>query len=472
MESTRLQQLFELGHQDKTFSLPVQSLEKINSSYLKLCKYLDAAKGPVYGIHTGYGSNVLTLKDSQSWQSNQIELLEYLTVAVGPALSESIVRRALRLQALKISKGNSGIHPQTVDKLIELSNQKELPEVPCFGSLGASGDLIPMAHAVAPIFSDSQKPLGPRDVIGLVNTNSVMSSYAIECWFRLKSILFFSHQVTAMTMRAIDADDDPVTESISSLRLPNDGYRRSAQIITKNLDDLPISEVKNRKWLQPRYSVRCAPMVLGNCWDLLRYAEEKILFDAECVADNPVIIDFSAETQILHAGLFYAASTASAADFMNDIVGKIGEMLDRQILILMDPNLSEGLSENLYFPEAGHLKGLHQMLSALNQQLRALSTSSRNLSFSSEGNNQDIVPGAMAALNQLNSALNVSEEIIRVSLFVALRAYELRLKNSVCSQLRLTSWKSFSVFDTDKILINIKNSDFKKKSEFLNNCQI
>lgn len=472
MESTRLQQLFELGHQDKVFSLPSQDLEKINSSYMKLCDYLNDAKGSVYGIHTGYGSNVLTACDSRSWQRNQMELLEYLNVGVGPALSKSVVRRALRLQLLKISKGHSGIHPQTVEKLIELSNQKEIPEVPCFGSLGASGDLIPMAHAVAPVFSANQMPLGPRDVIGLVNTNSMMSSYAIECWFRLKNFIFFSHQVTAMTMRAIGADDDPITEGISALRLPNDGYRKSAQIIAKNLIELPTSEVMNRKWLQPRYSVRCAPMVLGNCWDLLRYAEEKILFDAESVADNPVLSELNQETQILHAGLFYAASTASAADFMNDVVGKIGEMLDRQILILMDPNLSEGLSENLYFPEAGHLKGLHQMLSALNQQLRALSTPSRNLSFSSEGNNQDIVPSAMAALNQLNSALNVCEEIVRASLFVTLRAYELRLKKSVCSQLRLANWKNFRVFDTDKILTNIKNSDFKIKSELLNNCQI
>lgn len=461
MEDVKLLSLLELGSRDVFFALSSEEKAGVEKGYHLLIDYLEKSTKPVYGIHTGYGSNVLSERNGQGWKANQKELLEYLCVGVGKSLRDSVVRRALRLQLKKVAQGCSGIHPETVEKLVNLSNGPVLPKVPCFGSLGASGDLIPMAHAIAPIFSADSEPLSPRDVIGLVNTNAMMASYAIECWNRVQQMMTHTHRITALVMRAVGADEDPVSEKVSSLRPPNDGYHKASCEIRQCLAKAPKVDVNEKKWLQARYSVRCAPMVLGNAWDLLRFAEQKILSDAESVADNPVLFEVEGHSIVQHAGLFYAASTATAADAMNDVVGKVCEMLDRQVLLLMDPQLSEGLSENLKVEGAGHLKGIHQMVSALNQQLRALSTPSRNLSFSSEGNNQDIVPCAMAALNQLDAALDVAEEVVRASLFVALRAFQLRSEEVLPEVLHLKNWPQFQVNDFEVILKNQTKSDKK-----------
>lgn len=451
MENTKLLSLLELGSKEKMFTLSSDEKNKIEDGYRLLMSYLENSKNPVYGIHTGYGSNVLSERSGETWKINQRDLLDYLSVGVGKNLPEAVVRRALRLQIQKVSQGYSGIHPETVQKLVTLCNSATLPNVPCFGSLGASGDLIPMAHAIAPIFAEGSEPLSPRDVIGLVNTNSMMSSYAIECWRRVSKIVHSAHAVTALVMRAVGADEDPVSARVSSLRPASDGYSRSAEMLRGHLQNMAKIGLVDKKWLQPRYSIRCSPMVLGNVLDLLQFAEEKIISDAESVADNPVMFEVEGEAVVHHAGLFYAASTATAADAMNDVLGKVSEMLDRQVLLLMDPNLSEGLSENLAVSGAGHLKGIHQMVSGLNQQLRALSTPSRSLSFSCEGNNQDIVPCAMAALNQLDAAVEVAEEVVRASLFVALRAYQLRCGEAISDSLFLKNWNQFQVSEFEVI---------------------
>ncbi|MBC7428542.1 MAG: aromatic amino acid lyase [Bacteriovorax sp.] len=454
MLSTQYQKFLNLGKIECELTLDDEDWGRVCQSHLSLMELLESDSIQIYGIHTGYGSNVLSQRPPESWSRNQIELLEYLTVGVGHFLPESVVRRALRLQVLKVVKGYSGIHPDTLNKLLQLSNNINLPNVPCFGSLGASGDLIPMAHAIGPIFKNYE-PQGPRDVIGLVNTNSIMSSYAIEGWEKVSTQFRATHRILALVMRAVNTTDDAVSEKVSNLRPENDGYRKASSLIRQDLNCLVSNKLSKKSWLQPRYSIRCAPMVLGNAWDLLTFAQDKILSDAESVADNPLIFAENNNITVAHAGLFYAASTATAADLMNDVVGKICEMLDRQILILMDPGLSEGLPENLKVDQAGHCKGIHQLTSALNQQLRALSTSSRNLSFSSEGNNQDIVPCAMSALNQLHNAIVISEQVIKSAAFVALRAYMIRVNMSLPKSLYLENWPSFNLKDLEKFFDEI-----------------
>jgi histidine ammonia-lyase len=157
---------------------------------------------------------------------------------------------------------------------------------------------------------------------------------------------------------------------------------------------------------------------------------------------------------VAHAGLFYAAGTATAADLMNDVISKTCELLDREILILMDPHLSEGLPENLLVEGFGHCKGLHQLTSSLLQQLRALSTPSRNMSFSCEGNNQDIVPCGMSALNQLKAAADVGEQVLRAASFVALRAYLIRQQALIPSALHVRRWPEFKT-DALKVILKI-----------------
>ena len=458
------QKLLDLGNLESSIHPTAKDWERVNLSYQSLMRLLEQDDIMIYGIHTGYGANVLSNRDPAKWKKNQIELLEYLQVGVGAALPARVVRRALRLQILKSLQGHSGLHPETLLQLVHLSNSPKLPQVPRYGSLGASGDLIPMAHATGPVFMNGG-PLGPRDVIGLVNTNSMMSSYAIELLSDTHRILDLAHEITSLVMFSVKASLEPLSEDVCGLRSPEDGYRRSALVLKSILDknNMNSLEASERSWLQARYSIRCAPMVFGNCLDQLNFAEAKIIADAESVADNPVIFSEDGNDRVLHAGLFYAASTATAADCMLDVIGKASEILDRQILILMDPNLNENLPENLFVAQMGHCKGLHQLISAMNQQLRSHSTPSRLMSFSCEGNNQDVVPCAMSALNQLQSAVDIGKEIVRASLFVALRAAALRRGSLVPSALNLNCWAEFKNEEKLSILEKIDNTSGKHR---------
>lgn len=461
MAAQSISKLLSLGDPNQKFTLNDLELARIERSHRHLMRILEEGSQRVYGIHTGYGANVLSERDPLKWRETQIDLLNYLQVGVGPALPASVVRRALRLQALKVAQGHSGIHPETVQALAHLSNAETLPSVPCSGSLGASGDLIPMAHAIAPLF-EQQAPRGPRDVIGLVNTNAMMVSYAIELFHQVEELFEEAHTITAEVMQAVAANRESVLPGVAKLRRNDEGYDWSATRIRDSLLPQEIRLTNERtSWLQPRYSIRCAPMVLGNAFDLLQFAERKILQDAESVADNPVLIDGDDGIQVAHAGLFYAASTATAADFMNDVLGKVGEMLDRQILIEMDPKLSEGLPENLAHARDTHCKGLHQLVSALVQQLRAASTPSRNLSFSSEGNNQDIVPCAMTALNQLSSSVQTARDIARASAFISLRALHLRMGRDLPEELMIKRWSQFDFQVADQLRRSLRESNQK-----------
>lgn len=460
MATLSFQKLLSWGEPSQSYHVTPEQKSRATRSYTGLLSLITNNSEKIYGLHTGYGSNVISQLDPKDWMKTQQDLLNYLLVGIGASLSETVVRRALRLQLDKAYLGFSGIHPETLEHLAALANGKVLPPVPCFGSLGASGDLIPMAHAISPLFVEHH-PRGPRDVIGLVNTNSMMVSYAVELLNLVREQCEEAHQITALVMAAVKAPMDPITDDVSRLRPEDDGYQVSAKQIRSELLYLnpPSGSSQPSSTLQARYSIRCAPMILGNALDILNFAEKKILSDANSVADNPVFIEKSAEYQVAHAGLFYAAATATAADLMNDALGKICELLDRQVLILMDPNLSEGLPENLAVVGESHCKGLHQLISALLQQLRSHSIPSRMLSFSCEGNNQDVVPCAMTALNQLKSCCEIAGHITRASIFVALRAQAIRIKSDLPPELLLINWPEFQSKNAKLVCSSLKKRD-------------
>ncbi|MFO8065188.1 MAG: aromatic amino acid lyase [Spirochaetia bacterium] len=478
--------LFRLGEIDEQFDLSESQWQTVREAYKAVMELISSGQ-ETYGIHTHYGHNVATRVDWQDYQRHQRRLLDYLHVGVGPSLAASTVRRALRLQCLKVAEGRSGVHPAVLEAVVELSNGRCSHTVPSWGSLGASGDLIPMAHAIAPAVKRVGIH-GPRDVIGMVNTNATMASLAVENFVAVRDLVERAHEITALVSVALRATREHFTAELfgrSNARQEN--AQRSAEKILSYHDRFlsregaQASQSPGPAVLQERYSVRCAPMILGNNLDVMEFAEKKILMEALAVADNPVLSEGDegdgggGGPRFLHGGLFYAASLATAADAMQDTLLKTGEMLDRQVLLLMDGAWSHGLPNNLALSGAGaggpagggnagdggagagergaaapaaaagadHLKGIHQLLSALRQKLKASATRSHELSFSSEQHNQDVLPAAMTAQLQLQASISVARELTRGALFCAKRASLLRLGQAIPSELALAAWPDF-----------------------------
>ena len=457
-------QLYEFGMKESAVIPSKNQISSVETSYHHLKNALEMGQ-KFYGIHTGFGANVTTKVNDHEYKKHQLNLLNYLKVGTGKFLSEKIVRRALNLQLLKVAQGFSGVHPETFKRLAQFVQSESFPSVPEYGSLGASGDLIPMAHAIAPLFSDENE-FGPRDVLALVNTNAMMASYAIELFHEVKIIVQNTIKVTALNSLALCTQDEPFSDnglSINQHLFPH-VLKAGQQIIQerekwKNKYSKEVTEFyKNAEnyshvTVQERYSIRCSPQILGNALSQLEFVESRIMAEALAVNDNPLVLPENNSNlnnqkdtaSAWHGGLFYTASLASSIDMLMDILGRVTELADRQVLLLMHPQTSHGLPENLGTEDELHLKGIHQLISALQQQMRSVSVPSRLLSFSAESNNQDVLPCSMAALHNLNISIDISKQIFKASLFVAERACCYRFNLNIPVNLKLESWPNYKI---------------------------
>ena len=420
---------------------------RVDASWEALRRLIAGGTARVYGLHTGFGADV-DAPATHDAAAHQLGLLDSLCVGAGPPLPLRVVRRALRLQAFKVGQGFSGTHPQTVQRLRSLADQTELPRVPSWGSLGASGDLIPMAHAVAPLFVDaagSRQVPGPRDVLSLVNTNAMMASWGVELTAQVDELTWRQHLVTAAATLALGFDDEPFRRDTLDLPGQDPFVLEAGEQLSKAMhataDRLAghLAPVPHRP-LQARYSIRCAPQVLGGARWSLDTARERLTVEALRVADNPIIRERPDGPRALHGGHFYALGIAHAADLLGDALFRVVELADRQVLLLMDPTTSGGLPRNLEAPGRANVKGLHQLVSSLGQRLRALSMPSRLSSFSSESNNQDVVPCGLTALLSVQDQLDVASEALRAAELIVERALVLRAGRPVPPQLGPEGW--------------------------------
>jgi histidine ammonia-lyase len=431
----QIELLYTWGELDIDFSIHPDVYELIAKSYQNLQMHLQQ-KRKVYGIHTHFGAQVDQPCELTAYE-HQKNLLEYLQVGVGTPVKETIVRRALRLQIHKISLGYSAIHLETVLELMAYAKTTPLAKVFRHGSLGASGDLIPMAHAVAPIFKD--KIQGPRDVLGLVNTNAMMASVAIEYWMEFYNLFLETLQIVSKMIAVMNCSWDffqlPQRMPFAKQR---PAVAQVSQAIENQLLNLGIAPPITTS-LQPRYSLRCSPQILGAIWTEISTAQAWILEEALAISDNPIID----EQSVWHAGLFYASLLGSSADLIQSGIGKLAELLDRQVLLLMDPQLNGGLSSNLWVEGKSHCKGIHQLISALNQRLRAMGEPVRKMSFSCESNNQDVVPCSMEAWNMINDMLFSFRDVVKAAQFCVDRAWHIRYSTNKCEDLKIFNQSSF-----------------------------
>jgi histidine ammonia-lyase len=426
--------LIVLGRRLPRFEYSADELARVEEAFQRWGRLKQECQ--IYGYHTGFGSNV-DLPPISTSGKHQLELLDFLRVGRGPLLPESVVRRALKLQLRKVTQGLSAISPAVFCRLVELANSEDLPDVPAYGSLGASGDLIPMAHAVAPVFRDNSiEQIGDRDVLGLVNTNAMMSSWALELLDKVSGLFSKGLQLSARVAVAINSRGESFGASGFVHRAVDCAVRRVAELLEGYFREYGGAKSGATR-LQDRYSVRCAPQVYGNALELIKIAEGLIFRESVAVADNPLVLQDS----VWHGGHFYSAQLASAADLLISILVRMADISDRQGFLLVDAKESDGLADNLYFKDCGHVKGLHQLVNALMQRVRALATTSWQVTSSAEGNNQDVLPGTMTVLNCVGDLLPLVEEITNIVTFMAERGCQLRLLGHVLPSHSLEAWR-------------------------------
>lgn len=314
---------------------------------------------PAYGINTGFGLLAQTRIPSSQRALLQRNIILSHSAGVGPLLDDAIVRLVLVLKLASLSRGFSGVSEKLAHFLEQLINAELYPCVPAQGSVGASGDLAPLAHLSLPTIGlgtirhrGEIRPaaeilarakiapveLGPKEGLALLNGTQVSTALALAGLFELEEVFAAAMVSGSISLDALQGSDVPFDPRIHNLR-GHDGQTRVAEVYRELLAGSEIREShRTCERVQDPYSLRCQPQVMGACLDLMTQTAATLATEANAVTDNPLI--FSGTDEVLSGGNFHAEPVAFAADILALACAEVGSIAERRIALLVDPKMS------------------------------------------------------------------------------------------------------------------------------------
>jgi histidine ammonia-lyase len=405
-----------------------------------------AAGRTVYGINTGFGLLARTRIDAASIEELQRNLVLSHAAGVGPPLPDRIVRLVLLLKINALAQGYSGVRRPVVDALAALLAADVLPVVPAQGSVGASGDLAPLAHLSLPLIGEGAVRVGgetlpatsglrraglaplalaAKEGLALLNGTQVSTALALEGLFAAEDCLAAGLVAGALSVDAMLGSDVPFRPEISALR-GQAGQRAVAAVLWDLLQGSAIraSHLACDR-VQDPYSLRCQPQVMGACLDLLEHAAAVLLREANGVSDNPLV--FAASGEILSGGNFHAQPVAFAADILALALAEIGSISERRVAQLTDPAMSQlpaflvaepGLHSGFMVPQV--------TAAALVAENRMLAHPASVDSLPTSANQEDHVSMATHGARRLLAMARNAAAILAVELLAAAQGVEFR----------------------------------------------
>jgi histidine ammonia-lyase len=435
-----------------TVSLDPGALAAVEQSHAATLR-IAAADAPAYGINTGFGLLANTRIPAAQRTLLQRNIILSHSAGVGPLLEDPVVRLTLVLKLASLAQGFSGVSIPLVRFLEALINKGLYPCVPAQGSVGASGDLAPLAHLSLALLGQgsirrngeilpaaealaaeglSVPTLGPKEGLALLNGTQVSTALALAALFETEQV-FAAAVVTGMlSTDALQGSDAPFDPRIHHLR-GHDGQARVAQLYRSLLEGSQIREShRTCARVQDPYSLRCQPQVMGACLDLMTQQAATLTTEANAVTDNPLV--FADTGEVLSGGNFHAEPVAFAADVLALACAEIGSITERRVALLVDPKMS-GLPPFLA-PESGVNSGFMMAqvtAAALVAENRMLCHPASVDSIPTSANQEDHVSmathGARRVLTMTANALNV----VAIEFLAACQGIDLRapLKTSV-----------------------------------------
>ena len=313
----------------------------------------------VYGVNTGFGKLAQQRIDDDRLAQLQRNLVLSHATGTGPLLSDDLVRLILTLKIASLARGHSGVRVAVVRALVELLDRDALPCIPAQGSVGASGDLAPLAHLTAALMGEGEirlkgrrwpaadalaqlgmapLVLGPKEGLALLNGTQVSTALALAGLFALEDAFAGAMTAGALSVDASRGSDTPFDPRIHALR-GHPGQRDVAAVFSRLVAGSPIrsSHVDCDK-VQDPYSLRCQPQVMGAVLDQMRYAAAVLEREANAVSDNPLV--FPETGDVLSGGNFHAEPVALVADALAVAATEVASLSERRIALLVDPTLS------------------------------------------------------------------------------------------------------------------------------------
>jgi histidine ammonia-lyase len=461
--------------------------EEAEKRIINCRKYLDkkisSSDAPFYGINTGFGAlhNIkIAPKDYGKLQTN---LLRSHACGAGEEVPKEIVRLMLLLKIQSLSYGHSGVDISTVERLVDFFNHHITPVVYEQGSLGASGDLAPLAHLCLPLIGEGEvdyqgkrltttqlykemdwKPLTlkPKEGLALLNGTQFMSAYGVWLLMQAEGLSKMADTITALSIEAYSCRLEPFDELVHFVR-PHHGQRMCAANI---LDLLRGSKLisKQKKDIQDPYSFRCIPQVHGAIRDVIDYVNTIFGTEINSVTDNPLV--FPIEDKIISGGNFHGHSLAMALDYLGIALADLGNISERRTYCMMSGQ--RGLPAFLV-QDAGLNSGLmilqYTAASIVSQNKQYATPASVDSIVSSNGQEDYVSMGANAATKCYRILQNI-KTVLAIELISAAQAMHFRrpAKTSPTLEKLLSEFeKQVPFISEDRVL----SEDIKKSREFI-----
>jgi histidine ammonia-lyase len=436
-------QIEDLLNGNARVGLSPESIRKIEKARSFLDQKMASQEDPIYGITTGFGSLCNRTIPKEDLSQLQVNLVISHACGLGETVNPEIVRLMLLLKAHALSLGNSGVQTETVQRLLDLYNHNALPEVRQLGSLGASGDLAPLAHLVLPLLGKGKvlhngewKPAAPlmdelglakvslqsKEGLALLNGTQFMSAHGVSVLLKAFRLLRLADITGAISLEAYNGRPDPFHEKLQQIR-PHPGQMETAANILNILDGSQLIR-KPGKAVQDPYSFRCIPQVHGAVKDTVNYAAEVILREINSVTDNPTL--FPDDDLILSGGNFHGEPLAFALDFVSIALAELGNIAERRLyrLIAGQRGLPEflvahpGLNSGFMIPQ-------YAAASVVSQNKQLCTPASVDSITSSNEQEDHVSMGANAATKALRVVNNL-ETILAIELLAGCQALEFR----------------------------------------------
>jgi histidine ammonia-lyase len=477
----------EIIAEDKQLALSTKAKQKIKDCRDYLDKKMQRSDAPIYGINTGFGSLCNHKISNDDLGKLQTNLVLSHACGTGDKVPDEIVKIMLLLKVQSLSYGHSGVQLETVERLIEMFNKNILPVIFQQGSLGASGDLAPLAHLSLPLLGVGKVVVDGKEVetksimksngwkaialqskegLALLNGTQFMGAYGVWSLLKAQKLSYMADMIGAISLEAFDGRSECFDELIHLVR-PHKGQLKSAENIRDFLKGSEIQEGE-KEHVQDPYSFRCMPQVHGASKDVITHVEDVFTTEINSVTDNPTI--FIGEDKIISGGNFHGQPLAMAMDYLAIGLSELGSISERRTYQLISGErglpaflvAKPGLNSGMMIPQ-------YTAASIASQNKQLCTPASVDSIVSSNGQEDHVSMGANAA-TKLYRVVENTERILAIELLNATQGIAFRnAKSSDFIESILDIYRDEVAFlDSDRLL----HDDIENSITFLQNLSV
>jgi histidine ammonia-lyase len=442
--SLTLGEISDVLYKNEKVNISPASLEDVDSSRRAVESIVEKGR-IVYGITTGFGKLSDVLIDCEDCQELQLNLIHSHACGVGEMFPEIVSRAILLLRANTLLKGFSGVRRVIIETLVRMLNARIHPLIPQQGSLGASGDLIPLAHLALALIGEGRvhyqgqecpalealqaegiKPviLQSKEGLALINGTQAMTAMGAVAYLEAEKLAYQAEMIAALSVEGLQGIIDAFDDAIHMAR----GYQEQVDVARRMRNILKGSQLTTRQGelrVQDAYSLRCIPQVFGATWQVLGYVKEKLEIEINAATDNPLIFDHG--SKVISGGNFHGQPMAFAMDFLKIGMAELANIAERRVERLVNPQLSN--LPAFLSPQPGLQSGamiLQYCAAALVSENKTYAHPASVDSIPSSANQEDHVSMGTIASRHAYQIIQNTRRVLAIELICALQAVELR----------------------------------------------